>query len=372
MASRFRMPSPLAATLTLAMAAASAARVEALEIRILPPPGTAFGCDVTLSGPIEPGDAVKAESALEPLTGRDNRTACLNSMGGAYNEGLLLAGLFRRLAFSTRLVPGARCLSSCAVAFMGGAWNSGSGEGILAHRLMSPSAKLGFHAPYLKVGGSDYNEANVRSAYKQATTSMGRLLDVSLHIDFDLKLVQEMLFQGEEEFFYIDTIEKLGRYGVGLHGYAPIDDAAWRKFHSCWNIYSWRRARMTFDSYSVFHRDEDAAAIRIAIADDAKAYQDDPGSFQEGGADFLLVPGDFTIRCSIHFGSEEVSFLGVPVQEDHYQELSGPEEGRPAEGVVPAWSRLDGATPLSQLEQGVLTDLPFALGHRPQRLPPVE
>lgn len=344
----------------------STASSHALDITIHPQSKTAFDCDITLSGPIVEGDAERSLRALKKLSDRENRTVCLNSTGGAYNEGIQLADAFRQFSFSTKVLAGARCLSSCAVAFMGGGWDSASGEGVLSHRLIAPSSRLGFHAPFLRVGGTDYNEANVRGAYKQATASIGRLLDVSQRIDFDMALVREMLFRGESELYYIDTIEKLGRFGIGLHGYAPISNEKWRKFHSCWNIYSWRNRKITFDLYNFFHRGENEAFIRKYILDESQAYREDPTSFQEGDADYAFVPGDFTILCKTDFGNAETSFLGVPAQEDYYREIPGPQDEQPPPtGVVPAWSRLDGALHLSQVEPGSLVDLPFAIGHRP-------
>lgn len=346
----------------------SAGIAQAANIAVNAQTRSAFDCDISLSGPIRSGDAARLERLLPQIGDREHRTICLSSTGGDYNEGIALAELVRSSALTTRLVAGARCFSSCAIAFMGGGWDSGGGEGVFSHRLMSPRSQLGFHAPYLRIGENDFTQENVRGAYRQATRSIGRLLAATLRIDFDLPLVREMLYRGQDELFLIDTVGLLGLYGIGLHGYAAMEEYKGQEFHSCWNYYSWKNGKNVIDYYRSWHEDSDDGELYRIIDGDFRNYVERPEDFREEGGDFLLTPGDFSINCSIEYGSADSSYLGVPTQQDVYDEVDGPRiDGEDASlnyGLMPAWARLDARTRLEDIPAGPLIDLALGMWYR--------
>lgn len=344
----------------------------ASDIHVKPQPTAAYDCDAMLVGEIKSGDAARLERALEPVRERPNPTICLNSTGGAFNEGIALADLFRSLRFTTRLQPGARCFSSCAIAFMGGTWGSGGGEGDFAHRLMAPSSQLGFHAPYLRLGGADFNRENVRSAYTQSTRSIGRLLDTALRVELDLKLIQEMLFRGQDELYMIDSLAKLGLFGIGLHGYAELDLFPGAAFHTCWNYYAWKQGRTLVDMYAGFAGLQPEVAydaIRNDIRADYKAFVDNPDQFRGEGFDFLFIPGDFPVTCKVEFSAANAAADGAVTQRLEYTEvLDFPPKAGPDTELstvwMPAWAMLDGTTVLADIAEGPVIDLAYHMFYR--------
>lgn len=70
------------------------------------------------------------------------------SDGGDFYEGLKIADLVSDYMVSTIVLPGDRCLSSCAIAFMGGSDLMMRGFPAWPSRFLSDEALLGFHAPF--------------------------------------------------------------------------------------------------------------------------------------------------------------------------------------------------------------------------------
>lgn len=351
-----------AASVLAAAATACAAPAVAAEIRVNPPQAVAFDCDLQITGEIRPGDAAKVERALQPLRERENRTVCLDSAGGAYNEGIALAELFRRFAFTTRLLPRARCFSSCAIAFMGGAWDTQSGEGYLTHRVMSPRARLGFHAPYLRIGGANFDEESVRGAYGQATRSIGRLLATSLRIDLDLKLVQEMLYRGQDELYMIDTFAKLGVFAIGLHGYYQFPQFAGFEFHACQNFHAWSTGQTLAEAFAQSMPESSYEQIREAIVAAYNAFTANPDEFRREGVSLSFQPGDYSVDCKVVYQPPERSIEGVQTQALLYTEVPAPNwevvPDLPQDAPMPAWAMLDAEIAIAELPEGAIVDLP--------------
>lgn len=111
--------------------------------------GTALACDTTLSGQIDTATVRKVQETLRKAKGP--KTICFADSAGGY----IAAGLeiWEELSSyqpgaTTVLLPNSRCLSACAVAFMGGQKPIGRGVRSPA-RFMDSSSKLGFHRPYI-------------------------------------------------------------------------------------------------------------------------------------------------------------------------------------------------------------------------------
>lgn len=360
-----------AAATTLVWFALVSAPLHAAEILVLPHTETAYDCDVSLEGQIRPGDAAKMERLLEAVHDRPNRTACLASTGGAYNEGVELAELFRRYALTTRILPGSRCFSACAIAFMGGTWDSESGEGFFSHRLISPRSLLGFHAPYLRIGQADFNQESVQTSYRQATRTIGRLLETSLRIDLDLKLVQEMLYMGPEELYMIDTVAKLGVYGIGLHGYAELPEFDGAAFHTCWNYYAWHKRQTVIDVFAENRKDEMPEQVHRDIVTKYERFVADPFSNPDEGAtefaDYSFMPGDFTIYCKVKVEPAKLR-IGTVHQIVLYTEVAAPNwedsPPLPIDVHLPVWAQLDGNIPIAAIPEGPVIDLSYSFGYR--------
>lgn len=107
-----------------------------------------------IEGPIVPGDADKLAALLREelpdpnVDWSNNVIVSLNSDGGDFYEGLAIADTISAFAVPTFVGPGDRCLSSCAMAFLGGRiiyLRKTRGEPL---RYVHDDAIVGFHAPF--------------------------------------------------------------------------------------------------------------------------------------------------------------------------------------------------------------------------------
>jgi len=106
----------------------------------------------------------------------DNAAVCLNSPGGNFVVGMRISELIHFNRWRTAVTSEARCMSACAIAFMGGT----SSIGMYTHhyRVVYPGAQIGFHAPRLVIGAGVYSETSVSSAYELALQSIAELINL--------------------------------------------------------------------------------------------------------------------------------------------------------------------------------------------------
>jgi hypothetical protein len=191
------------------------------------------GCDIKLSGEIVEGDAAKLRAALSEAErlnalGEPNSrlTLCLDSPGGSFTEALEMIDAMRRSQesifydMSTYVDAETQCYSACALVFLAG--SSLSDYDIEPFRTMHVRAKLGLHAPFGTQGtvvsqqaADAYFKAGMSAVTKLMKTLGQELLPDSLRL--------EMLAHmgGGSDVFEIDTIDKAGRWNIGLAGYEP-------------------------------------------------------------------------------------------------------------------------------------------------------
>ena len=105
--------------------------------------------EIQISGPINSDTSLVVQRLINKINSASNRCASkedgrpyavpvyLSSGGGYLADGIELGRLFRREGVSARITYGAKCFSSCAVAFIGGGYRNMYGDG-----------ELLFHAPY--------------------------------------------------------------------------------------------------------------------------------------------------------------------------------------------------------------------------------
>ncbi len=138
----------------------------------------------------------------------------LDSKGGNFEEGLKIAQIALDKRLSIRLGKNADCLSACAIIFMAGSRFTTVGSTL--ERRMHPTAKLGFHAPTLDVGGGTSSVEEMNEAYDEAVEGIGsKLLAIARFrgriwnnplIRSDL--VNEMMLRRGTNFYFIDTVRK--------------------------------------------------------------------------------------------------------------------------------------------------------------------
>jgi ATP-dependent protease ClpP protease subunit len=188
--------------------------------------GSGNGNSIEISGPIERGDYEKVVAALGDVEVQRGEPLYLdlNSKGGNFEEALKIAQFALDKLLSTKLKPGAECLSGCAVIFMSGVRLTTVGATIT--RRMHATAKLGFHAPTLEIGGDASTPEQMREAYDAAVEGIGsKLLALARFrgrrwhgplIRSDL--INEMMLRRGRNFFYIDTVRKALENDIELFG----------------------------------------------------------------------------------------------------------------------------------------------------------
>lgn len=212
------------------------------------------GCTHSLTGQIELDDLAK----LHALPTEPQVVLCLNSPGGVFRAGVQIGAYLRDAGIGTRLEKNAICESACALIFMSGTYHAdsprfGTGDeeswqlGPQPWRSMHPTARLGFHAPRLVVPAGQYDEETVQRAYDIALQSLSAFTTTlmqsgeSSNVLWDPDLFAEMIATAHDDMFYIDTVEKAGRYQVEIGPMrappAQPDDAT--LIRACTTHYGW-------------------------------------------------------------------------------------------------------------------------------------
>lgn len=182
---------------------------------------------VVLKGPLIPGDAATTIRALRCPEGAGCLptlpTLSLDSPGGSYEEGLLIAKFVHENRIPTTISDGAACFSACAIIFMAGLVDE-DGD-IHLDRRLNIHGHLGFHAPYVPSGAGQLDSATLANAYQAGIVAIGRLLDTTRrsrlrdkNAVFPLPLLAEMLKRGPDESFDVDTVKKALEFGIDLTG----------------------------------------------------------------------------------------------------------------------------------------------------------
>ena len=217
-------------------------------------PGT---CEFRLEGEIFPGDLKKMPRKPEGL--------CLNSPGGNFSEGLSIAKYIMDSGIPTVLEPGSECLSACAFIFLAGSIK-GSNAWQPA-RQMHAKSKLGFHAPFINpawLPSKGLKPEDVVEAHRAARKSTHKLIDLFVRSSYAAgvsknvlwvppSLIRAALEQGPSDFFYVDTIGKVGNFRIDLEG-MPLTKRNDVKDYSnlCRNIYLWSNDIFTAKKDAVY------------------------------------------------------------------------------------------------------------------------
>jgi hypothetical protein len=174
------------------------------------------GARIHLSGPIRAGDVQR----LLDLHPEMNEVVSLSSNGGDFQEGLRLARIFSDTYLQTVVEADNACLSSCAFAFLGGTFQSGEDGAIFPGRSIAPTARLGFHAPYLNLENGEYSKMLVEGAYDRATASIVDAVQAADVMQIEPADLAELLRPQREKLTYIATAGQLSVYRIALQGVA--------------------------------------------------------------------------------------------------------------------------------------------------------
>ncbi|MBY3178408.1 hypothetical protein HFO27_27870 [Rhizobium leguminosarum] len=231
-------------------------------------------CDYTFRGKIERGDA----TLLEPIAGSYfPMELCLDSEGGDMAGGVQMFNSIWGSNINTVVLPGGKCLSACAIAFMGGSNVQGTDSTRQIERRIYPGAKLGFHAPSLDLrsGGTQRTEF-VLGAYESALRTALRLFELNQIKEKGGIAISDFLYgmileTKPSTFYYVETIGDLVLTDVDLVGVKikfPDSDESIESI--CRNYYVKNPPENSY-----FHLTHDQSSHYRAVlnewADDAKA-----------------------------------------------------------------------------------------------------
>lgn len=223
-------PYALRFALAFFMVALGSVAVSAAEFRPKETPYSAhFAVQVIeLTGDIVSGDTERLSALFDAkVSCRDcepnSALVSLNSTGGNYKEGELLAHFFREHAIATIVESGRTCLSACAIAFLGGSgfWSTG-GIGTFITRYIEPGARLGFHAPYLRPDDAqEIAKANLPLVLQAARLDNETLANIINTYYVDPYVIGSILVKGPDETYDIDTIEDMLKFRVNFPYFPP-------------------------------------------------------------------------------------------------------------------------------------------------------
>lgn len=230
-------------------------------------------CGINLKGEIHAGDAealygiaeriglLAPPDSGEPSNSPEN-ALCLDSLGGSYLEGRIIAEIVHRYGITTRVEEDAACFSACAFIFMAGRTRGFEADG--ASRYLNAKGRLGFHAPYLQL---DDNAIFSGSELKLNIATLNKILSEFIEFGsfssifdhrpmFSLALFGQMLNAGSDEMFEIRTIEEASRWAISISG-IPDGHQIGRNglITACINFQAWMLDKSSVDeNYDPFPR----------------------------------------------------------------------------------------------------------------------
>lgn len=261
-------------SISLVSLALSGGVLPALEIG----PGQDGSCLATLSGEIAEGDLAKLTAlVLErpdawdlPEDGRW-KTLCLDSPGGDFRESLAIAHHVLDRNIGTLIPESAICSGTCALVFMFGTAAQGQVSG-LTHRQLHVGGTLEFRRPQSVLAA----DLPPDTAAEQLVRTMLEFHALASHMRPDVSrpfldgdLIAALQALDADERLAVDTVNKAGRWGIGVTGFAApaLSDRAF--FHACQNLTIWPRR---------------LAAAQVPFARDDAVFDLSVSSWTAGGA----------------------------------------------------------------------------------------
>lgn len=189
-----------------------------------------------ITGPIEEGDAQKlADLMMSDISKAMSRgefnqplIVSFDSEGGSYQEGLALSDMIRKMNAATYVGPGDRCLSACALAWLGGEYELIRSILWQPTRFLHVDSTLGFHAPFSNEypqGIGSLDQAGIELVadlfYGLASESIRelqkRINNWKIHPNF----IFDFLGKGPNEFLNVDHADLLFRNNITLLAEQP-------------------------------------------------------------------------------------------------------------------------------------------------------
>jgi hypothetical protein len=144
------------------------------------------------TGKIHKGDLFNLKRVYYSFPARKQTVVIFNSNGGELQEGIKLGKFLYKNKIATAVKERGKCVSSCALAYLGG-------RDIYGNKLMilPPNTKVGFHNFYYK------NKALVNPANVQR--DLASIIDYFTYVEAPSKLMQKMLHTKANKVFWISN-----------------------------------------------------------------------------------------------------------------------------------------------------------------------
>jgi hypothetical protein len=185
---------------------------------------------IGMRGEIVEGDAERlrafiTENAKGKRTALYGQGLSMDSPGGSLDAAIALAEVIWEYGMTTYVQAGKRCLSGCAIAFMAGR-HAETDEYSIPRRFMHPTAQLGFHAPFALANTSnipaDVAKLLLLDAERGGSLAASKLVKLAVNGILSSSLVEALLQYDKDNFLYIDTVDRAGRWQIGLLGEARL------------------------------------------------------------------------------------------------------------------------------------------------------
>jgi hypothetical protein len=212
--------SAVAAAVLLLASLGHAMSLSVVTERVAAGPTAYLNHEIRLAGPFEPGDADRLKVMLENLKARGGTragqplaTLSLDSKGGALEEGMRIGRLLRQFGVATIVRNGKRCLSSCAIAFLGGTTPGPAGP--KADRQLEVGGRLGFHAFYAPRDGDARDAATSRArGVTEGRATSAVVIAYVLEMGVDPEPIIRALVRPPEEMTYVETAGEFVELGI--------------------------------------------------------------------------------------------------------------------------------------------------------------
>lgn len=189
--------------------------------------------EVRATGSFERGDTDRLATVLQGL--KAPTVVVFDSKGGVLVEGMRMGRLLRQRGIATAVRRGNRCLSACALAFLGGSKLGSSGAE--PNRRLEIGGQLGFHAFYAArdVDARDASTSRARGVTEGRAMS-AVIISYVIEMGAEPEVVLRALVRPPDEMTFVETAGEFGSLGVCPVG-LPMPRAALaeRVAHICSN-----------------------------------------------------------------------------------------------------------------------------------------
>jgi hypothetical protein len=334
----------------LALIFATPLRVQAATFKGNP----SSNCAISLVGEIVEGDfekfklLAKKKKLSNGNEGSDventyDEALCLDSGGGNYFEGRLIANFVHKYAIVTRILKNSECYSACALIFMAGRIHGDEIDG--PAKFLSVNGKLGFHAPYFTFDdNTSFSGKEVKSFTSLQNLLVADLIDFgSFASEFNFRpnipasLLVEIYRKKPNELSLVDTVDKAARWGVDLEGVEiKLSLSKQQEIQLCLNFQSWTRDESAVEAVKT-----DAMAFYMSQPDNQVLYSGKPFHVIDTG-------GMETRNCQIEIQNKASLNQQICLKDD----FSGRHLGDCSNGIgywVPSYFALPADTQISKL-----------------------